>query len=179
MKGMPRLLSSLALVLALCPWLFAAGELSNRPAPEFRLQDAKGSTVSLADYKGKVILIEFMSTTCPHCQKLAPALEAVHAKFKGRVGVLGIATHTDNASTVTEFAQTYKVSYPILLDPTHSTALGYLKPAPPNYSFSIPHLFVVDQSGYIRDDFTENPSNSEFFTAEGLSRLVGAYLARR
>lgn len=176
---MPRLPCALALLLSFCSWLYAAGELSNRPAPEFRLQDAKGRPVSLADYKGKVILIEFMSTTCPHCQKFASALEAVHAKFKGRVGVLGIATHPDNASTAAEFAQTYKVTYPILLDLTHSTAMSYLKPPPPNYSFSIPHLFVVDQSGYIRDDFTQNSANSEFFTPEGLSRLVGAYLGRR
>jgi peroxiredoxin len=166
------------LVLA-CSLLAASGELSNRPAPDFSLPDSKGHTVSLADFKGKPLLIEFLSSTCPHCQKLAPVLESMHSRFKKRVGVVGIATYPDNATTVAQFVQTYKVTYPILFDASHSAAMGYLKPPPPNYSFSIPHLFVVDQDGYIRDDFVQNPSNAEFFTAEGLSHLVGGYLGRR
>ena len=167
-----------AWALALAPLLFAAGELSNRPAPPFRLQDPGGRTVSLADYKGRVAVLEFMSTTCPHCQQFAPVLESLHTRYKGRVGVVSIAAYPDNARTVAEFVKTYKVSFPVLLDPQHSAARDYLKPSPPNYGFSIPHLFVIDTTGFIRDDFTQNPSNSQFFTSPGLTRLVQGYLGR-
>jgi len=93
--------------------------------------------------------------------------------------VVGIAAYPDNASTVAGFLQTHKVSYPILLDAGNTAATEYLKPQPPRYSFSIPHLFVVDQSGYIRDDFTQTLPNSELFTVDGLSSLIGGYLSRR
>jgi peroxiredoxin len=176
---MARLLHPLAGALAFASLLVASGELSNRPAPDFRLADSKGRFVALSDFKGKPLLVEFLSTTCPHCQKFAPILDAVRAKFKGRVGVVAIATYPDNASTINQFVQNYKVSYPILVDPGNTAAIGYLKPAPPNYGFSIPHLFVVDQSGYIRDDFTQTVSNPELFTVEGLSNLIGGYLGRR
>ena len=171
-------MSRLVQALSLVTMLARAGELSNRPAPAFRLPDVGGRTVSLADYKGKLLVLEFMSTTCPHCQKFAPVMEGVYARFKGKVGVLSIATYPDNARTVAEFAKTYKVSFPILLDPQHSAAMDYLKPAPPTYGFSIPHLFLIDSTGFIRDDFTQNPSNGQFFTPEGLTRLVEGYLGR-
>ncbi len=166
----------LGLAACLPAALFAAGELSNRPAPSFRLADTKGRVVSLPDYKGKFLVIEFMSTTCPHCQNFAGALESLLWRFKGRIGVLSIATYPDTAATVAKFIETYKVSYPILLDPTHATALAYLKPRPPNYSYSIPHVFLIDAAGHIRDDFTQTPSNQETFSEAGLSRLVGGYV---
>lgn len=168
----------LALVACFPALLSAAGELSNRPAPAFRLPDSRGRAVSLSDFKGKLLLIEFMSTTCPHCEKFAPVLESVLTRFKGRVGVISIATYPDNTGTVAQFIKTHKVGYPVLLDPQHSAAMEYLKPPPPNYGFSVPHLFLVDQSGYIRDDFTQTPSNADLFMPEGLARLIEGYLGR-
>ncbi len=171
-------MNRLLLSLLLAPLLAPAGELSNRPAPAFRLLDATGRAVSLADYKGKFLVVEFMNTTCPHCQKFAPVLESVHTRFKGKVGVVAISTHPDNIRTVTEFAKTYKASFPILVDPQNTAARDYLQPGPPNFGFSIPHLFLIDSSGFIRDDFSQNASNSQFFTPEGFARLVQGYVGR-
>jgi peroxiredoxin len=168
-----------ALAVLLSSLLAASGELSNRPAPGFRLPDSRNRMVALADFKGKLVLVEFLSTSCPHCQKFAPVLESVYTRFKGKVAVIGIATYPDTAETVAQFVQTYKVSYPIVTDPGNAAAMAYLKPPPPNFSFSIPHLFIVDQEGYIRDDFIQNPSNPELFTPEGLGHLIGAYLNRK
>src|SRR5262245_18744470 len=141
---MIRLSLPFASILAIGSLWAASGELSNRLAPDFRLHDSKGHIVALSAFKGKPLIIEFLSTTCPHCQKFAPILDPVRSKFRGRVGVVAVATYPDNASTVAQFLQNHKVSYPILVDPGNKTALGYLKPALPNYSFSIPYLFVVD-----------------------------------
>ncbi len=168
----------LVLSLLLAPLLAPAGALSNRPAPAFRLLDATGRAVSLADYKGKFLVVEFMNTTCPHCQKFVPVLESVQTRFKGKAGVVAIATYPDNIRTVTEFVKTYGASFPILVDPKNSAAMDYLKPGPPHNGFSIPHLFLIDSSGFIRDDFSQNPSNSQFFTPEGFARLVQGYLGR-
>lgn len=166
------------LLLSLLALVCSAGDLSNRPAPDFHLNDAFGRPVSLNDYRGKLLLVEFLATTCPHCQKFAPVLDSVYARFKGKVAVVGIATFPATAQTVAEFVKTYKVTYPILIDPTNKAALDYLKPSP-DKGFSIPYLFIVDQAGFIRDDFIQNPSNAEFFTPQGLSRMVEGYLGRK
>ena len=166
------------LLLSLVALVCSAGDLSNRPAPDFRLNDAAGRPVSLNDYKGKLVLVEFLATTCPHSQKFAPVLDSVYGRFKGKVAVVGIATFPATTQTVGEFVKTYKVTYPILIDPTNQAAFDYLKPSP-DKGFSIPHLFIVDQAGFIRDDFVQNPSNAEFFTAQGLSRMVEGYLGRK
>lgn len=176
---MTRFARALASPLFFAALLAPAGELSNRQAPEFQLPDPKGRIVSLGDFKGKLLLIEFMSTTCPHCQKLTPVLNDVNARYKGRVAVLGVATYPATAETVAQYIREYKATYPIVYDPGHKAAMEYLKPSPPNFSFHIPHLFVVDQSGYIRDDFVHNPSNADLFTADGLAKLVAGYLGRR
>ena len=53
--------------------LFAADAL--RRAPGFALMDSKGQLHDLADYRGKVVVLEFMQTTCPHCAGFAPTLQ--------------------------------------------------------------------------------------------------------
>ncbi|MBI3667449.1 MAG: TlpA family protein disulfide reductase [Acidobacteria bacterium] len=176
---MTRILRSLALLLALCALPGAGSELSNRPAPVFRLPDSKGRMVSLADFRGKFLVIEFMSTTCPHCQNFAPVLEGLQSHFKGKVGVVSIASFPDNAAAVAQFVQTYKVNYPVLYDPSNSAAMEYLKPAPPNYGFSIPHVFLVDQAGFIRDDILRSNSNLDLFTTQGFTRMLEGYVGRR
>jgi len=176
---MRRVFHSLLLLLALPLSVWAAGELSNRPAPPFTLPDSQGRRVSLSDFKGKFLIIEFLSTTCPHCQKLAPVLESLRERFKGRLALLAIAAHPDSAATVAQFINSYKVAYPILLDSDNRVVTAYLKPGPPRYSFSIPHLFLVDRTGHLRDDFSQNPSNAELFTIDGLGKLLEGYLGRR
>jgi len=67
---MARLLHPLAGALAFASLLAASGELSNRPAPDFRLPDSKGRVVALSDFKGKPLIVEFLSTTCPIARRL-------------------------------------------------------------------------------------------------------------
>ena len=141
----------LPLALAALP-LFAAGELSNRRAPGFSLPDAKVKQHDLADYRGKVVLLEIMLTNCPHCAKFATILEEVARKYAGRVQVLSIVNPPDNDVTVGRFAAQHKVSYPILFD-CGQVAGSYMMATPRKPSFDIPHLFLIDATGQIRNDF--------------------------
>ena len=137
--------------LALTP-LWAAGELSNRRAPGFSLPDVKLNQHDLADYRGKVVLLEVMLTTCPHCIAFASTLEEVAKKYAGRVQVLSIVNPPDNTNTVNKFIADHRLSYPVLFD-CGQVAGSYMKATPQNPAFDIPHLFLIDQNGQIRNNW--------------------------
>src|SRR5687768_15917246 len=85
-----------------------------KPAPEFRLKTFDGRAVSLADYRGKVVLLDFWATYCPPCVQALPELQALHAKNASRgFAVVGV-TVDDRASLVRKATTRAKVGYPIL-----------------------------------------------------------------
>ena len=141
--------------------LFASGEYSNRRAPGFSMPDTGMKQHDIADYKGKVVLIEFMSTGCPRCQKVTPALEKTKAKYKDQVVILSVVNPPDNMTTVTQYIRQYKVTSPILFDCGQMTA-SYLKISPSNPTVHFPHLFIIDQNGYIKNDFGDAAVSDAF-----------------
>jgi len=163
--------------LASALMLFASGELSGRRAPGFSLPDAHGQQHDLQDYRGKIVLIDIIQTTCPHCQKLAEVLEAVAAKYNGRVAVLTFAIPRDTPATVAQFVAEHKVTTPIVFDCGQATA-SYLKVTPQNPTVNVPHLFLIDGQGMIRNDFTYGFDTKTIFEGDGLNieidRLLNA-----
>lgn len=85
-----------------------------KPAPAFRLQTFDGKKVSLADYRGKVVLLDFWATYCQPCVQALPELQALHAKNAARgFAVVGV-TVDDRAPLVAKATTRAKVTYPIL-----------------------------------------------------------------
>jgi peroxiredoxin len=88
----------------------------NRPANlNFTLKDMNGRDVRLADYKGKVILLNFWATWCGPCKYEIPGFVELYAKYKDQgFVVLGVSTD-DTPEQLRPFAQTYKMNYPVLV----------------------------------------------------------------
>lgn len=85
-----------------------------KPAPAFNLKTFDGKAVSLADYRGKVVLLDFWATFCPPCVHALPELQALHAKNASRgFAVVGV-TVDDRAALVQKATTRAKVGYPIL-----------------------------------------------------------------
>jgi peroxiredoxin len=83
--------------------------------PAFRLKTFDGNPVSLADYRGKVVLLDFWATFCPPCVQALPELQALHAKNAARgFAVVGV-TVDDRAALVRKATTRAKVAYPILM----------------------------------------------------------------
>ncbi len=85
-------------------------------APELRLQSLDGREYSLAELKGKTVVIDFWATWCPPCEFQIPVLNAIYDAWRDRgVMVLGVSVDTDGAAVVAPYAAEHKVRYPVLL----------------------------------------------------------------
>lgn len=159
---MKRTILTLLATLLGATSLFAAGELSNRRAPGFSLMDSNFTQHDLRDYEGKVVIIDFMQTTCPVCMKVADLLVSVKEKYGDRIGVISVVTLPDNFKTADAFAAGHELNWPILFD-SGQMMMSYMKMRPDgNMNVHFPHLFIVDGAGMIRNDFdgSEEPAAS-------------------
>jgi len=87
------------------------------------LPDAKGVATSLAQYKGKAMLVNFWATWCAPCVQEMPELSALSAGEEGKkLQVIGIGI--DSPSNITEFSDKYKITYPVLVAGMSGTDLS-------------------------------------------------------
>ncbi len=116
----------------------------SKPAPSFTLQDLNGKTVSLSDFKGKVVILDFWATWCPPCVKEIPHFVEIYEQYSDReFAIVGISVDREGIGVVKSFAQKYKVNYPILMtDGKVEKVYGNI--------MSIPTTFVIDSEGKIR-----------------------------
>jgi len=117
----------------------------NTPAPDFTLNDLQGQKVSLSAYRGKVVLLNFWSTTCPPCVAEIPSLVSLQRELKGQgLVVLGIALDPTE-KPVRELVSRLKVEYPTLMDSNKDVYFD-------TYGlFGQPVSVIVDQNGMVRE----------------------------
>ncbi len=109
-------------------------------APGFSLLDTQGKTVALADFKGKVVFIDFWATWCPPCRISMPEVEKLSAYFQGKaVQVLGLNLD-ENAESARRFVAKKGIPYPVLLAGGTDIANAY-------GVNGIPHFALIDRQG--------------------------------
>lgn len=158
--------------------MLGSGELSGRRAPGFSLPDSQLKYHDLADYRGKVVLLEVMQSTCPDCRVLAKTLEKMKAKYAGKVAVLAVVNPPDNQTSVAQFFKETQITTTVLFDCGQVSA-SYFKLTPQSSSMHVPHLFVIDQQGMIRNDFSHTPESKELFEGAGLSAVIDPLLTNQ
>jgi peroxiredoxin len=150
--------------------LYAAGPL--RRAPGFCLIDTSGQWQDLADYRGKIVLVEFMKTDCPHCIAFGNVLNGLKQKYGEKLAVLGIANPPDNPQTMLQFVKAHKPAYPILLD-QGQVAYAYVRAG----GFDQPTVYLVDTNGMIRNSWQYSVLANNIFEGGGLAKEIDAVLA--
>jgi peroxiredoxin len=151
----------LAIILSIAA-LAAVG--AGRRAPGFALPDSKMQVFDLADYRGKIVLLEFMQTTCAHCNAFADTLRQVEQKYGGKVQILSVVkAPEDDANKVSEYIRAHKVTYPILFD-AGQMAFSYVRSG----NIVFPHLYVIDANGDIRSDYVYGLTTRDVFEGKAL-----------
>jgi cytochrome c biogenesis protein CcmG/thiol:disulfide interchange protein DsbE len=128
--------------LAPAPVSYAApsAELSGA-APAFTLVDVNGKSVSLADFKGKVVILDFWATWCPPCKREIPDFIKLQSEYGSKgVQIVGIAL--DQPGKVEAFVKDNGMNYPVLMG-TNEVAASY------GGVEAIPTTFIIDKSGKI------------------------------
>jgi peroxiredoxin len=112
-------------------------------APDFALKDANGKLVHLADYKGKVVLLDFWATWCGPCVIEIPWFTEFQRKYKDRgFEVLGVSMDDDGWKAINPFVAKRKINYRVVLgDDKTGDQYGGLE--------ALPTTFVIDRSGRI------------------------------
>jgi peroxiredoxin len=111
-------------------------------APPFSLMDTHGKTVSLNDFRGKVLVINFWATWCPSCRKEMPALNRGAAWLK-KYDIELIAINVgEKKNRVTDYLEKEPVDFPILLDLDTEVSTRW-------DAMRLPITYVVDQEGRI------------------------------
>jgi thiol-disulfide isomerase/thioredoxin len=84
-------------------------------APPFLLRDINGKIVSTADWKGKVVILNFWATWCPPCREEVPELVQLQANYKDKLLVIGASEDEDGPQKVQQFVQRFGMNYPVVM----------------------------------------------------------------
>jgi peroxiredoxin len=115
----------------------------NIPAPDFTLQSLNGGKVSLNQYRGNYVLVNFWATWCGPCKMEMPSLETLYQRFKSKnFTLLAISNDMFGAKIVEPYIKANNLSFPILLDQQlqASNKFGVV---------SLPTTFMIDPEGNI------------------------------
>jgi cytochrome c biogenesis protein CcmG/thiol:disulfide interchange protein DsbE len=143
MKSLVKLASALTLILfALIMINNISAADQGKKAPDFALKDLSGKSISLSDYKGKVVFLNFWATWCPPCRQEIPGFIKAFDKYKDQgLVILGVAV-SDRENSVKNFVDRNKINYPV--------AMGDMKIVqdyePGQY---IPATVIIDRNGKI------------------------------
>jgi peroxiredoxin len=125
-----------------------------RPAaPDWQLRDVNGKPVNLADFKGRLVVLNFWATWCPPCRQEIPGFVALQRKYqdKGLV-IIGVSLDQQGPGVVKPFIGRFGVNYPVVMGNGQIVSdYGGVE--------AIPTTFIIDRQGKVvtvHQGFTDN-----------------------
>jgi len=160
----------LLLTLA-APWATPAAEFP-RPAPRL-VFPAGGQTFDLAHFRGKIVVVEFLSTQCPACQECARLINHLVPEYNAKgVQFAGVAINPGAESLVQDFVRRNDLIFPVGAAPEDvGRAFLQLSVMSP---FMVPHVAFVDRHGNIQSQ--RGGEEQGFY--EGKERIIRAEIAK-
>ncbi|MGM0366238.1 MAG: peroxiredoxin family protein [Actinomycetota bacterium] len=113
---------------------------------DFTLLNLEGEEVSLSDFEGKLVVLNFWATWCPPCRIEIPDFIKVYAQY-GDKGVQFLGVSNESRDTLVSFVAEYGINYPILIDGSVDTIM-------PAWEIrAIPTTFILGENGEILEKF--------------------------
>jgi peroxiredoxin len=121
-----------------------------RVSPEFNISEPSGKQTALSSFKGKVVVVEFLLTNCPHCMRVAKMIARLQEELGQRgLQTIGIAFDTNiSGKMVTRFSEDTGVTY--LIGYSSSAEVDRFLGRKQSERLMVPQIVVIDRAGMIR-----------------------------
>ena len=140
---LPGFLIAFALALTITPLSQVAAKEKAPLAYDFTLKNLEGKEVSLRQFRGKYLLINFWATWCGPCKIEMPSLEILYSRFKSdKFDMLGISNDMFGEQVVRPYIKANNLTFPMLLDQRMTVSHRY-------GVVSLPTTFLIDPQGKI------------------------------
>ena len=153
-----------ALLALICLAAPVAGATVPRPAPDFTIHLTNGKQLQLSQYRGRVVVLAFILTTCSHCQRTTGYLNKLQVELGPRgLQVIESAIEENARVNVPGFVQQFQTPYPVGYNVNTVQVLDFLQ----HPTMMIPHmplLAFIDRQGVIR---AQHEGNEEAFFGPG------------
>jgi hypothetical protein len=135
-------------------------------------------SLKLSQYRGKVVALAFILTTCGHCQQFTVELNQIAPAYAARgVQIVECALNEDALQSMPEFLERFTPTYPVTYSAPAAVAAFLQRTIFDERPLRVPYLVLIDRTGVIRAEF---PGESEFFQNPGpnlrtqLDKMLGA-----
>lgn len=133
-----------------------------RPSPDFAINTVDGAPLQVSQYKGKVVALVFILTTCPHCQKTVGYLSTMQKEYGPRgLQVLASAVDDMGKMNVPDFVKNFQPPFPVGFTELN-TALGFLQQSVIFRTY-MPQMVFIDRQGTIRAQYS---GDDKFFAED-------------
>ncbi|MEK7405015.1 MAG: TlpA disulfide reductase family protein [Acidobacteriota bacterium] len=175
-----RLFSTVLALAAALP-----GAEASRPAPEYAVKLPSGQQLLLSQFRGKVVALEFLLTTCPACQDASRVMNQLHKEYGPRgFQPLGVAINEMAMMLVPDYVRDLQLGFPVGVG-TRESCLDFLRHSAV-LRMMMPQLVLIDRKGVIRgqyagdDPFMKDKEKSLRAQVEALlNETAGAAGARK
>lgn len=146
--GSVRIAGGLAVILLLASCSEGAAESRvdiGAPVPAYAAVSLAGDSVSLADKRGKVVLLNVWATWCHPCRDEIPELQALHERYGARgLELVGVSVDTESADdAIRAFMRDFRMTYPVWRDPSERVSAQF-------HIVGVPATFLIDREGVLR-----------------------------
>jgi thiol-disulfide isomerase/thioredoxin len=152
-----------------------SGELkpwSGGATPPLALKDPAGKAHDLAEYRGKVVLVNFWATWCAPCRAELPSMQALHVKLAGRGFEVLTVNLMESEEKIAAFRESELIDLPVLMDRDGDVARRWKVSM-------LPKSFVIDRQGAIRYQLLGEANWTGQAVAPAIERLIDADTKRQ
>jgi peroxiredoxin len=143
-----------AIALAFCPWATVAPQAGEpaakgrRPGPPIEVRTLDGGSLKVHQMKGKVVLVDFMTTVCPTCKVASAGLQKLYQEL-GPKGFcpIGVALNVDSPAALKDYGQEHRLTFP--LGTTPRAEVGSYLDHPADKPLMVPTLVLLDRRGRV------------------------------
>lgn len=153
----------LALILGIS--FFTVSCAGQKGAQDFTLKDMDDNSVSLSDYRGKVVFLDFWATWCPPCRSSIPEVEKLYEEYKNNEDFVILGINMGEAKNeVEKFLKKNKMNYKVLLGDNMVASQFSIR--------GIPAFFIIDRDGVVYNKFVGFAPGSQIEWKKSIEEIL-------